>query len=659
MTTGVRLALLFLLLVLLIGLGAWYYLFGPNKVDSAELVPSNTVAFATVPNAARIVVDYETSHLKTLADSPNAKPLLDAVTGMIGQKNFDLIQTLLPDLSGQSFIAVTRFDPSHPAHGEIIGLRPKAGTDHFDAFEAKLKTAYPGFASEGTAGAGQVEGLDYQWIQGAGVPDADRICTARYRGWVVMAGGEDTLRDWWERIGKKATSPSLAENHDYQESVARVGKDFEGLLYLNGGAVAGILQRAFSSDPTAPAVPSAVRAFAVGSHFAGGEIEDHFSLLMPRSAQSDLGLVAGPCAFETLKFTGPDTRFYWGASFNWPQVWKNLQAQSPAAHPVISELAGNLQNWAQAHGLDVEHNIVDTLAGEISVQAEWSDDSSYPDAGVFLKLNQPDALKPVIAALLDTVRQDYANRAVVNELNAGDRNFATLKFVEPLPISPTITEDGPYFGFFLTETHAVRSFQRDETMGLMKNSDFTGKLGDQRAGAAQLFYFDSPRLVDRAYQTVLPYLSLAAMLDRNIGALLQNRTLPPDLHWLAPMGAWSQAVSSDDEGLTGYSESGIGNQGLLLAAGTRAAFMVFPALGRTLRSFVLPAAPVTPAPAPPAIIAPASPPPPPAPDSTTNAPATPFPAPSSPANPTEPAAAPAAPSLSPPATNAAAPAPAQ
>jgi len=142
-----------------------------------------------------------------------------------------------------------------------------------------------------------------------------------------------------------------------------------------------------------------------------------------------------------------------------------------------------------------------------------------------VKLDKPDDFKPTINAIIDTVRKRYETTAVVNEINSNGQNFATLKFVEALPFSPTITEDGPYFGVFLTENQAVRVFQRDATVGLLANDDFKRQIGDKRQGAGQIVFLDSPRLLDRTYQTTLPYLSMAAMFNQALGSILQGRTL--------------------------------------------------------------------------------------------------------------------------------------
>ena len=577
MNSALRTALLLgAVFILLVVFGVWYFFFAPAKTDAAEFVPSDAAVFATIPNGAHIALGYETSHLKQVVDAPEAQPILGYLRQLAGPKNIDLIQTLLPELTGQSFFAL--MPPAAPGGNlpVIAGFHPKGGAGDLDAFVTKIKSIYPGLAAQ--TSAGQVEGLDYQWVQAT---TGDKICMARYDGWLVAASNEATLQDWWERVQKKATSPSLAQNSSYQESKKRIGLDAEVSFYLDPHAFPGIF-------------PGAPGAFSAGGHFEGGEIVDRYSFLLPRPAQADLGLVPTPCAFETLKFTSSDTRFYWGANFNWTQVWKNLQGlpeRTPPGNATLTTLVGNLQNWAAAHHLDVQHDLIDPLDGEISLQAEWSADNSYPDAGLFLKLKSPDAFKPAEAAIVDTVRQAYEARAVVNEITSGGLNFATLKFVEPVPISPTITENGPYLGIFLSETHAVRSFQRDESIGLLRSGDFLRQLGDRRAGASQIAFFDSPRFSDRTYQTALPYLSLVAMFNRDLGALLQNRNPPPDLHWLAPIGTWTASLSADDEGLTGYSVSGIGNQGILLAAGTREAFTAFPALGNFLTGLIQPPSP--------------------------------------------------------------------
>jgi hypothetical protein len=104
--------LLFLLLLAGLGLGAWWYLFGPNEFDSAELAPANSLVFASIPNGTAVLEGYETSQLKTIVSSPNFKTVHDAIAGVVGAKTIDLAHSLLPNLSGQSFIAITHYDPA-------------------------------------------------------------------------------------------------------------------------------------------------------------------------------------------------------------------------------------------------------------------------------------------------------------------------------------------------------------------------------------------------------------------------------------------------------------------------------------------------------------------------------------------------------------------
>jgi hypothetical protein len=169
-----------------------------------------------------------------------------------------------------------------------------------------------------------------------------------------------------------------------------------------------------------------------------------------------------------------------------------------------------------------------------------------------------------------------------------------LKFVEAAPVSPTITENGPFLGIFLSETHAARSFQRDESMGLLKNDAFLRAIGDRRASAMELAYFDAPRFTARAYQTAQPYLPLLALFDRNLGGMAQSGQLPADVNWLAPIDVWAGTLSSDDAGLSGYSISGIGNQGVLAAMALRQALAFYPGAASSLMGWIAPAVPAAP-----------------------------------------------------------------
>jgi hypothetical protein len=564
-----RLALVvFMLLVIAVAGAAWYF-FGSNGRPAAELVPGDTLAFALIPNGASIGTGYETSKFKQLVEAPQAKSLLDSITKLIGDKNLALLHVLGPDFSGQSFIALTHVDPAHPAEaGFIAGLRPKLGMDHFDEFVQQVNAAYPDLAKETKTGHDTLLGVDYQWIEGANQPG--RICVAHYRGWIVTTWGEAPLQDWLERMQGKSATPSLADNADYTKSRDRVG-EFQTLLYLNYARVFDLITPQLAA--TNPAMGdnlkkqfAGIGGGAIGSSFKDGDIVDRFSLLDPKQSQLDHGMTAQPCPFETLKFTGPDTRFYFGSSVNWPQAWKNFQTQIGGNEPA-QNILNQLTALAQAGNIDIEKNVIDALGSEYSVQLEWPADSLYPDLGVFVKVDKPDDFKPAVAALVDYTRREFATTAVINEMEADGRHFATLKMVQPMPVSPTITEDGPYFGFFLNETHAVRALARDESRGLLHNDDFNRQIGSQRDGAYQIIFLDTPKLLDQAYRTALPYVSIGAMMNPQLAALVQGGNLPADLAWLAPMGTWSLVVRSDDDGISGYSVSGLGNQGILIAGG--------------------------------------------------------------------------------------------
>jgi len=632
-----RLRLLFLLgvtlilLLLGVGVGAWWWLSGPNEIDSAELVPANTVAFASIPNAATVVEGYQTSKLKTLVDSPNSKPLRDFIMNLVGQKNADLIQALLPNLSGQSFIAVTHFDYDHPDKiGLIAGMKPKTGLGDFGAFVGKLKATWPELLKQGKTGTGSVAGVNYDWIQGPGAPD--KICVARISGWIVTCWGETALQDWVERFQKKSTTSSLAQDLDYRKTLAAVGDNPMSLIFINNHALLEIIQKQVAKANPAVADYLAKKnalfgGAAVATRFENGEIVDHFSFLIPRPVQLESGMGIDPCQFETLKFTGPDTRFYWASSINWKQYYKHLKEQlgqsayqTTTFNPMANGVVSFLQTWVRdTPGIDTRQNIIDALGTEFSVQAEWSADTTYPEVGLFLKLDKPDDFKPTITAIIESMRKAYATSAVIKEISSNGQTYNALEFVQSSPISPTITEDGHYLGVFLTENQAVRSFQRDPTIGLTHRAEFNLQVGDKRNGAAQVLFLDTPRLLDRGYQTAMPYLSLAGMFNKDLAAILKGKDLPADLTWLAPMGTWSCVITPDEEGIEGYSVSGVGNQGIFLASAVAGAATVMENLGLFPKPNAARGTPNPPVNPPPPISL--GTPPPPAPTPTQNAPA--------------------------------------
>ena len=370
------------------------------------------------------------------------------------------------------------------------------------------------------------------------------------------------------------------------------------LLYVNYHLVIDLLDTSRCSERILPlraitwrksSRPSAVRLSARDSRTVRSSIASR----SPSRTRPKLPLAwaSEPCAFDTLKFTGPDTRFYWASTMNWKQYAKNLRDQAtPSAHtsPIATNGVTFLQNWTRAASLDGERDIVDSLGSEVSIQAEWPVDTTYPEVGIFVKLDHPETFKPVIAAIISSVKQAYGNTATIKELSEGDQHFASLMFNQPSILSPTITEDGGYFGVFLSENQAVRSFKRDPTAGLAHNANFVRQAGDKKNGAAQILYLDSPYVLDRAYRTAMPYLTFAEMFNKDLAGYLAGKELPPDLGWLAPMGTWTCVITPDEEGIRGYSVSGIGNQGIFLSGALGGSVSLLQSLGVLPKQSMIP-----------------------------------------------------------------------
>jgi hypothetical protein len=633
-----RFGWLVLVLILLAGAGIWWFFAGSAAI-AARLVPADSLVFACIPNGAGVLSGYNGSQWRQIVDSPNTQPLLNAIQQQVGDKNLGLLRVLLPNLSGQSFIAVTHFDPANPsAVGVVAAMKPRLGTDSFDTFVQQLKAAYPDLSGATKTGQDTLLGVNYQWIESSS-GSTDRLCVARLHGWIITTLGVASLQDTIERLQGKSSTPSLADADDFKKSSDRVGPGSQALLYVNYPRVMDLVTQRFgASNPAmADTLKKRLAGFggaAIGTGFEGSEIVDHFSLLESRQTQADNGFGSTPCAFDTLKFTGPDTRFYYGTNVNWPQVWKNFQAQMSAGPSAPNSYLTALQTLAQSENIDLEKNIFDSLGQEYSVQVEWAADSLYPDVGIYFKVDKEADFKPAIAAFIDYTRKQFAASAVINEMQVDGHHFATLKFIQAFPVSPTITEDGPYFGIFLNDTNAARALGRDESRGLLHNDDFDRQIGSKRDGASQLVFLDAPKILDQAYRTAQPYLPMAGMINPTLAALIKDRQLPPDLTWLAPIGTWSAVLKNDDDGVAGYSRSGIGNQGILLAGGLGAGGFALQSMGLIPQGHFTAATPGNlPAPgsalvnglAPPAVAAPTAPPPPLAPPTPAAPPVPPAP----------------------------------
>ncbi len=589
-------ACLILVVAGLVG-GGWWYLFGANEIESADLVPADTIAFASIPNAAPILLGYKASQLKTVIDDPNAQPLIDLALGVIGPKNAEILKALAPCLSGQSFIAITKYVPDHfEQMGFIAAMHPKYGMGDFDAFIAKVKATWPEEMKKATMGKGEVGGYAYQWIKGPSA--ADKICVLRTGGWIVTSWGEAPLKDWVERYTKKSTMPNLSTSADYQKALSGIGNLALAKLYVNSPKLEEIKSQSNSKPNEVSLFEKATQYYVPGSQgtwFKGGEIADRY--LYPASSRPLVGSGLGEtvCPFETLNFASTDNRLYWGASVDWPKLVKYLETldgYSTSAKLIAANLLNIVRTTCQKEGVDFDKDVVSTLGSEVSVQVEWGPDTTYPEIGFFTKVEKPDALQPIIAKTVNNIRLAHIQTAVLRELNDDGRKYAVLRFIQPSIFTPTVTENGPYLGMFTSQQHAVRAFNHDNRHDLFHNDDFKRQVGDKSKTASQLMFMQTPPMLDRTYRVALPYLSLASMFSKEAGDLLKGKKLPDDLTWIAPIGSWSCVVTPNAEGETVDSISGIGNQGNLLALGLAAGIPMAQSMGYLSKDWTKPPQPL-------------------------------------------------------------------
>ena len=529
------------------------------------------MVFATIPNAAGIVTGYDSSQLKKLVDAPESQPLFDEIQKLVGDKNLALLKVLLPDLSGQSFIALTHFDPSKPDEtGFIAAMKPKAGTDNFDTFVTQVNAAYPDMAHETKTGRDKLLGVDYQWIEGAHSPG--RVCVARYHGWIVTTWGEASLQDWLERMQGKPATPSLAENADYQKSLTRIGKSAQAVLYFDYRHLMQLLGE--HMDKTNPGFSAQMQKqiaslgpAVIGTSFENGDIVDRFSILEPRDAQLANGMAAEPCPFETLKFTGPDTRFYLGAAVNWAAMWKNFQAQL-AVQPRPPARSLPLSSPGRRARTSTCRRTSSTPSAP-NIRCSWNGRPMppTPTSASTSRSTNPDAFKPTIAALLDTARKEFATTAVITEMNSGGVNFATLKMVRPMPVQPHHHRGRPLVRPLpqpdpRRPQHGTRRKPRPAPQRRLQPRDrrpAPGRGGDHLLRLAQVL------------RPGLPHRAAVRLHGRHVQSHARRPPQGPQPaarpHLARADGHWGAVFKNDDDGVTGYSRSGIGNQGILLAGG--------------------------------------------------------------------------------------------
>lgn len=282
-----RIALGLLVVVLLGGAGAVTLLWkrtASASVDSATLVPGETLFFAELTDLPRSAVRWRGTELNKLWNEADVqafmeKPLANYPPLIEARRSSNDLVKLWPR---QAFTSVVTLDGKKATM--IAGfsyLGSKAAADRLLApFRQQYRSARPTGRAELTQ-HGSVEVETYS-------TESETLAEAFHKGWYLAASSVELLKATLDRLDAgKSMQPALAQDSLYQEAIAGLPKEPDVRCFVRTGVMmdrlAAALEVSQGSGASGLATLRASRALAASSKIDAGQWLDSVFSVAPQS----------------------------------------------------------------------------------------------------------------------------------------------------------------------------------------------------------------------------------------------------------------------------------------------------------------------------------------------------------------------------------------
>lgn len=541
--------------VLGVAAAGYYYLYGPNSSVAADFLPSSTMVYVTIPNGTEFLRQANGLKAGKLADE--TRVYWDEAKKQIPADDMAIILSVFPTVTGQLFIAVTDVDPVAKDADVLFGLKPKYGLNTFSSLLDAAKKKAGADLKEGDLAYG---GVEYKWFEGK---DHTRLFVLQNHGWDVISTKDSAIQGWIDReSGKVDKATSLSQSADYKVTLDKLADHSLAEMYINVPSMwaKGKTQLPGPQNPEVLKRADEYGGIGYGWNFANGNINERYTVTMKPEAITRLGNTS-PCAYDTLKMTGPDSVLYMASRFDAGAQVDNLKQILQSDPQLKAQYDQGLEKMSDL-GIDLDKNVVKGLGEETAVVADWKEGWPFPSCGYVIQIKDQQAFDPVVKQLLVVVQASLPPEGgEVQKDTVGDYQLSTLVPTSLPMISPTLVT-GPYLGLFLTKDEAKLALGRkgSETT-IDKNPVFAD--GCPIANSLSCGMMDTPALIRKtsALPIVKQYLSTTD---------IPHKEKLQDTKWMEDMGAWSFDSKIDGQTVVIDSSSGIGNQGLIAISATSA-----------------------------------------------------------------------------------------
>jgi hypothetical protein len=496
--------LLLAILVLCAGYAVWT-LKDSGPADAAELVPAETVAFASIPDLPRIASRWPKTTLAKIGAEPEVQAFLERPFQYLtsdhgGDEAAGILWKLKPGRLFGAVVSVTSNDAAI-----LVGFQFWGGKSGHDLAVARLREEL----SKGGAPAELVRetynGVDIV----SSKHGAHTLYNASEGQWGFLSNNLETIKDALDRASGRKKEGNLAASARYKEVLEKLLKDADFLSFCQPqSALETLLEigASLGAKPIPQQVEQLKKVEAVGATIMldGADLRDRIFVL--RRKPPDIGMLS----HHGMKLTSPETIAYFDFASDFRQI----------STAVSNAVTAGLSN-AQAIGNSRLPRLVPEAFGpDCALSISWAPEQVTPAGLIALQIKDQAKADEAVQEALSLLPE-----ASVTE-SEGVRYISFPSLQSPFA-SPTLAliEGFLVLGISSGElSQAIQSLKSGQT--LEKAPAFAAAETAYRTANEVFGFVDSKKLVEHSYPKLRQIIVFGAAIMPGASDIIDSSKLP-------------------------------------------------------------------------------------------------------------------------------------
>lgn len=530
-----------------------------GPIDAAELVPGETVAFASIPDLPRTASRWPKTTLAKIGAEPEMKAFLERPFQYLtqdrgGSEAAGILWKLKP---GRIFTAVVSFTSNEAA--ALIGFQFWGGKSGHDLAVARLR-------EELSKGSPPPE-LARETYNGVEIVSskhgAHTLYNASQGQWGFLSNNLPAIKDAIDRASGRKKDGSLAESPRYKEVLDKLLKDADFLFFCQPQSALETLLEVGSSlgaQPIPQQVEQLRKVEAVGATTQLDEANLRDRIFVLRRNPPDIGTLS----HQGMKLTSQETIAYFDFASDFRQI-------TTAASNAIT---AGLLNAPGVRNSRLPQLFPEAFGPDCAISISWAPGQMTPTGLIAIQIKDQGKADAAVQEALSLFPE-----ASVNEVN-GVR-YISFPSLQSAFANPTLAlVDGfMILGIKPDElSQAMQSFKSGDT--LEKSPGFAAAATSYRTANEVFGYVDSRALFERSFPQLRHVIIFGAAIMPGASDIIDGSKLPETETIARHLQPIVYSQTRIPEGYLVESSGPITmNQAFLIAAAAGAAFFKPPAAG--------------------------------------------------------------------------------